>query len=263
VADPDVADIEVEPGDERVEIAHALDGTRSRRAPLVALSDLLLSDVKALSGVTDTPVMAYDVDRRPGGWVAEQTQRRELRISVGFAVFVVVAGIMLALALGHRLSIFASTVFLVVVLVLRPYVADYLDEHVRLSGGTDAEESVGQTLNALRHEAGWTVMHDIEQAGEGNIDHLVSGPTGVFLIETKARRYKDVQLVKAKRQAAKVHDELGVWVTPVICLHERGGEAFMHRKVWIVPHRVLLPWLHAQRNHPAEFERLARFADQL
>jgi hypothetical protein len=52
-------------------------------------------------------------------------------------------------------------------------------------------------------------MHDIEQDREGNVDHLVSGPSGVYLIETKHRRYADDQLRKAKRQAAKLHDELG------------------------------------------------------
>jgi len=262
VTDPDAVEVEVEPPHESVEIAHRSDGTRSPAAALVALSDTA-ERFKASSGLTDTPVMAYDVDRRPASWVTAQTARRELRITLGFAVFAVVAGIMLALALGHRLTIFASTVFLVLVLVLRPYAFDYIDEHIRLSGGTDAEASVGETLNSLRHEEGWTVLHDIEQAGAGNVDHLVSGPTGVFMIETKARRYEYSQLVKARRQAAKLHDELDVWVTPVICLHDRRGDAFQHEKVWIVPHRMLLPWLHAQRNRPAEFERLARFADRL
>jgi hypothetical protein len=53
-------------------------------------------------------------------------------------------------------------------------------------------------------------MHDIERPGEGNIEHVGSGPGGVFLVETKLRSYKDDQLVEAKRQAARLHDELGV-----------------------------------------------------
>lgn len=53
-------------------------------------------------------------------------------------------------------------------------------------------------------------MHDVEQPGEGNIDHIVSGPTGVFLVETKERRCEERHLTKAKRQAAKLHDALGV-----------------------------------------------------
>jgi hypothetical protein len=42
-------------------------------------------------------------------------------------------------------------------------------------------------------------MHDIEQGGEGNIDHLLSGPNGVYLVETKERRYDDRHLPKARR----------------------------------------------------------------
>jgi hypothetical protein len=79
-------------------------------------------------------------------------------------------------------------------------------------------------------------MHDIEQVGEGNIDHLASGPSGVYLIETKYRRYRSPEdLRKAKRQAAKLKNELGVWVTPVICLSVPSERApYRHDGVWIV-----------------------------
>jgi hypothetical protein len=49
----------------------------------------------------------------------------------------------------------------------------------------------------------------------------ISGPNGVFMVETKFRRYEDSQLGKAKRQAKKLHDELGCGVTPIICAGER------------------------------------------
>jgi len=105
------------------------------------------------------------------------------------------------------------------------------------------------------------VLHDIEQSGEGNIDHLVSGPNGVYLVETKERRYEDRHVVKVKRQAAKLHDELGVWVTPVICLYERQGGPFRTQGVWVVPRQHLLDWLREQNHPPVAFERLAGFAD--
>jgi nuclease-like protein len=63
---------------------------------------------------------------------------------------------------------------------------------VRWVRGARAERLVGEELNKLRGE-GFIVMHDDWPAG-GNIDHLVSGPTGVYLIETKLRRYTDQQL---------------------------------------------------------------------
>ena len=96
------------------------------------------------------------------------------------------------------------------------------------------------------------------------MDHLVSGPSGVFMVETKTRRYPDDAPRKAKRQAAKLGSELGVWVTPVICIHERRDrEPFKHDGVWIVTQDRLLRWLRAQRNATLPFERLARFSDTL
>jgi hypothetical protein len=99
-----------------------------------------------------------------------------------------------------------------------------LDLAVRWRRGWVAERSVGEELNRLRWD-GFIVMHDVPQRGEGNIDHIVSGPTGAYLIETKARGYQADHLVRARRQAAKLQAELGTWVTPVICLNERESKA--------------------------------------
>lgn len=210
----------------------------------------------------DDPGMAYDVERRPGTWVAAQARRRERVIWICVALSFALAGLMLALAIGHRLSIAAFTLFLALVIATKPYTDRYADEYIRWLRGAQAEESVGETLNALRHE-GWIILHDVEQDREGNVDHIACGPNGVFMIETKARRYEDWQLVKAKRQAAKLHDELGVWVTPVICLHTRSGQEFRTHGVWVVPRLKLLDWLRSQRNQPVPFDRLARFADHV
>jgi hypothetical protein len=206
--------------------------------------------------------MGYEVGKRAGGWVRQQSTRRERRIWVGLAALFVVACGMVFLGVAHAISVVGSLVVLATLLLIRPHANAYVDRHVRLMGGTHAEEAVGDTLDELIRES-WTVMHDIEQRFEGNIDHLVAGAGGVFLIETKARRYTDPQLRKAKRQAAKVHDELGVWVTPVICLHQRDEQPRKTAGVWIVPHPHLLDWLRGQRNTAVPFERLARFADSL
>ena len=130
--------------------------------------------------------------------------------------------------------------------------------------GARSEVAVGNALADLTRD-GYTVMHDIEQDGEGNVDHLVSGPTGVYMIETKYRRYDEqAHLRKAKRQAAKLHDELGVWVTPVVCLDQRRGQnPYRHHGVWIVCRENLAEWVASQRNPVLEFERLAAFANGL
>lgn len=214
------------------------------------------------AGRADHRSVAYDVSRAPGTWAVAQARRRRRRVWLCAGAFFVAAGLMLVLALGHRVTTGAAALFLGVVLAAKPYADRFTDEALRWLGGARAEQAVGETLNALRHE-GWVLLHDVEQRGEGNIDHIASGPNGVFLIETKQRRYQDVHLVKAKRQAAKLHDELGVWVTPVICLHERDAEPFRARGVWIVPRLRLLDWLCVQQNKRVEFERLARFADSV
>jgi Holliday junction resolvase-like predicted endonuclease len=210
----------------------------------------------------DDCLVAYNVEKAPAEWVYRQSNRRERRIWFGGALLLLVVGLFLALAIGHRVSVAASAFFLAAVVAARPYADRYADKHLRLLRGARAERDVGETLNVLRKE-GWVVMHDIEQMGEGNIDHIASGPTGVYLVETKTRRYLDGQLTKVKRQAAKLHDELGVFVTPLICLHSREGKPFKTHGVWVVPRQELLGWLHSQHNRAVDFDRLARFADQL
>jgi Holliday junction resolvase-like predicted endonuclease len=210
----------------------------------------------------DADEVAYEVETRPGGWVAAQAARRARLVWLGLGLFFLVDGVVLALAVGHRLSIVGAALFLSVVIAAKPYADRYVDKQLRWRKGAQAEEAVGETLNELRRE-GWVLMHDIERVGEGNIDHIASGPDGVFLVETKARRYEEAHLVKAKRQAARLHDELGVWVTPVICLHTRKAKPFRTHGVWVVPHERLLDWLREQHNQPVAFERLARFADRV
>jgi hypothetical protein len=70
------------------------------------------------------------------------------------------------------------------------------------------------------------------------------------MVETKASHYRLEHLPKARRQAAKLGAELGIWVTPVICLHKRKGRwaPFEASGVWIVPHESLCDWILARRT---------------
>jgi hypothetical protein len=207
--------------------------------------------------------MGYEVGKPAGEWVRKQSTRRERQIWLMAGFCIVAAALIFVLAIGHALTVFGSVVLLATAVLVRPLLNSAIDNHFRLLGGTHAEEAVGETLNQLVRE-GWTVMHDIERGPGGNIDHLASGPGGVFMIETKARRYADGHLGKAKWQAKRLHDdEFGVWVVPVICLHRRSRAPFKHKGVWIVPHEHLLDWLRSQHNAILPFERLARFADSL
>jgi hypothetical protein len=54
---------------------------------------------------------------------------------------------------------------------------------VTLRSGIRGEEHVADVLAVLEDE-GFTVVHDLD-TGRGDVDHLLVGPTGVFVIETK------------------------------------------------------------------------------
>lgn len=57
---------------------------------------------------------------------------------------------------------------------------------LRIRLGRDCEHIVGQSLMQLMKK-GYDVFHDIQMNGY-NIDHLVIGPNGIFVVETKGRR---------------------------------------------------------------------------
>jgi hypothetical protein len=206
--------------------------------------------------------MAYDLDRRPGTWVTAQARRRSRRVWAAIGLFVALALASVALLKWNPAPLVLSVLVILAAFGLRRLANREADLAIPWVKGARAERAVGDELNELRRD-GFTVMHDIEQHREGNVDHLVSGPTGVFLVETKHRGYRAGDLVKAKRQAVKLHAELGTWITPVICIHVREGRAFKHDGVWIVPQHTLLEWIRGQRNATLPFERLARFADAL
>ena len=64
--------------------------------------------------------------------------------------------------------------------------SDVPDEVFRWERGAEGERRTEQRLRALEAE-GWIVTHDV-QRGRGNWDHVVVGPPGIFVLETKDRR---------------------------------------------------------------------------
>jgi hypothetical protein len=120
--------------------------------------------------------------------------------------------------------------------------------------GSRAERDVGAALSMLRDE-GALVYHDLELE-RGNIDHLVVLPRGVYLIETKARRYEERHLKQVKRQAHRLHEQTGCWVTPVICLATRADRPYRREGVWIVGRPHVASWLRSRRGRPVDVARI-------
>lgn len=105
--------------------------------------------------------------------------------------------------------------------------------------GADAEDRTARALAELEAE-GFVVLHDRRKPGtRDNIDHVIVGPTGVFVVETKSysgplsirgddvfvggRRRTDI-VHHARSEADIVQAILaisggGLLVTPILCIH--------------------------------------------
>lgn len=71
--------------------------------------------------------------------------------------------------------------------------ADSPPHHVeRWRTGADGEKATAKALEKLPRE--WQVVHDLD-IGRGNVDHMVVGPSGIFLLDTK-RLSGDVSVKK-------------------------------------------------------------------
>ncbi len=107
--------------------------------------------------------------------------------------------------------------------------------------GADGEARTATFLEPLRAE-GFRILHDRRIPGSrANIDHIVIGPPGVYVVETKsfsgqlkvrgnevyvAGRRKTTMIEEAKREALAVQvalapelEALGIGMVPVICVH--------------------------------------------
>ncbi len=126
-----------------------------------------------------------------------------------------------------------------------------------------ADSRVRETLDELRMR-GFVVVHGPEQE-DGIVDHLVSGPSGLFLINARGRRYDDEDLHEVRRRAQELFGELRTWVTPVLCLSSRRGRdrARRHERVWVLRRKRIASWICAQRNPVLELERVSGLAERL
>jgi hypothetical protein len=126
-----------------------------------------------------------------------------------------------------------------------------------------AEERIRAELDPLR-ERGFVVVHGVERDGEGTTDHFVSGPTGLFLINTRHRHYRDEHLRETWRRAEELFRELHTWVTPVICLAASSrGKPMREERVWVVRGDQIESWISRQRNPVLEYKRVSHLADRL
>ncbi|ROR91062.1 nuclease-related domain-containing protein [Nocardioides aurantiacus] len=140
--------------------------------------------------------------------------------------------------------------------------------------GAFGEQATGKQLKELERE-GWVVLHDLPR-GDGNVDHVLIGPGGVFVLDTKridgrvivedgivtVRRIDDPELRYEHRGtghllrlASETHhrvlaaSRINVWVTPVMVWWADFPQRVISGRCTHVQGEDLVQWL---RDRPAQ-----------
>ena len=151
--------------------------------------------------------------------------------------------------------------------------------------GAFGEQATGKQLKTLERE-GWVVLHDLPR-GTGNVDHVVVGPGGVFVLDSKrtdgqvvvdeqgrvtiARlddpglHYMHTGAAHVRRLAHETHDQvvaasrLNVWVTPVVVWWADFPQRVIEGPCVHVHGEDLVTWLQARPTQiaPSRLDRVA------
>lgn len=234
------------------------------------------------------------------GWRAGRKygQLRKLWLRRTRRGWILVGAVMLALAIGVNLALvwlppiwnwvagaITGALFAMFV-VARDTPPGYIEQW-QLGGW--AEERTERVLRPLECE-GWQVRHDLAAAhGEGNLDHVVIGPGGVFLLDSKrflgevfvegdratVRRLEDPGLSypydAAKRLiplAMQVRDRLRTgtrasqYVRAIVVVWAEFPQKVAGNRCTYVHGDHLATWLRQEPQRVAP-ERVAQFADAL
>jgi hypothetical protein len=149
--------------------------------------------------------------------------------------------------------------------------------------GAEGERRTAKRLRPLTHQ-GWVVLHDRAIPGfPGNVDHLVIGPPGVFVVDSKLWSGRAVTVTdgvlhvggfpvdlrptlwEADQVAAALADELAVTdtaVVPVICVHGAffPGDGHAVAALDVVPGRELRRYVQRPRASHLRRADIARLA---
>jgi hypothetical protein len=130
-----------------------------------------------------------------GRYVSDQVMAKEENIRLAAVLFVGVAGVLVGMILGRTFlpASVPSSVFIPISLILLAVLfwlfnrsiknMDKLaKERIAMQRGATGEARVGRILASLPD--GYYVIHDLSTEF-GNLDHVVVGPSGVFVIDTK------------------------------------------------------------------------------
>jgi hypothetical protein len=137
--------------------------------------------------------------------------------------------------------------------------------------GARGERRTARALRKLVRQ-GWSVLHDVAVPGSrANGDHLLIGPPGVFLVDTKAWHVHIIQAVDGQAwhnghpldqtlatvrwEAQQVAQAIGVPVLPLLCVHDTRipwDEIYVDNVPILTPARLLA----LLRSLPAHMDRV-------
>jgi hypothetical protein len=195
--------------------------------------------------------LADPTRRTPGQYARATVQRLRMRTLVALGALAVATAVLgRAFGLHSVLFLGSEVALLVSMFVISRYVLPLVERRDR---GARGEEHVGALLDTLG-ECGWVVVHDAS-FGNGNIDHIVVGPPGVFTIETKSHpgpitvaRVHGATLGQARAQSAALERSTGLPAEPLIVYSrawvDRPGAR--RRGVRVMSARTLLAQLQKQ-----------------
>ncbi|MGA2513679.1 MAG: nuclease-related domain-containing protein [Candidatus Limnocylindrales bacterium] len=204
--------------------------------------------------------------------------RRARPAILAFGVAVALVGLLLtafgptlAGPIGSSFRVFYLIIFIAAV-VMTP-VAMFAPQRSTIAWRTGAlgEERTGEVLRPLEAE-GFRIIHDrLIPGSRANIDHIVVGPPGVFIVETKSyerrlsRGQKERFAAQARGEAAVVAGVISPFpVTPLVCVHRADLGWFKTEVdgVRIVTSRELVKLL---RKAPAQLApgEVGRLSDQI
>jgi Nuclease-related domain len=206
---------------------------------------------------------SYDpAGRAPGQHERTTVRRLRMRTLVALGILAVATAI-LGRTFGLRnLGFLGSEVALLVgMFVILRYVLPLVERHDR---GATGEEQVGGLLDEMAGED-WHVIHDAS-LGQGNVDHILIGPAGVFTVETKSHpgpvrvaRVHGATLRQAQAQRKAIERATDVPVEPLIVFSRAWVDKPLARRkgVRVTPARMLPGYLerHLQTLTPAEVDR--------
>ncbi|HTR73156.1 MAG TPA: nuclease-related domain-containing protein [Solirubrobacteraceae bacterium] len=191
--------------------------------------------------------------RAPGQHARALVQRLRLRTLLALG-FLAVATALLGRELGlHSVLFLASEVALLAAMfVVSRYVMPLLERHDR---GATGEEQVGSLLDGLE-DRGWQAIHDAS-LGNGNVDHILIGPAGVFTVETKSHagpvrvsRIHGATFAQAQAQRRAIAHVTGLPVEPLLVYSRAWVDRPLARRrgVRVLPARMLPAYLERQHT---------------